>query len=150
MQTIFTHHGYGYSKRLCENVSVWFLNKYLSQYNLHVDILHRGLKREHADGYCDMIKRPNKFQIELDTYMDKELYIKTLLHEFTHLRQWREGRLFLQYGFMCYSKNKDEVVMVSDYDYFEQPHEIEAREQEELLYHEYMLSSLVSVSEVAQ
>ena len=45
MQTFFSHSGYGYSKRLCENVSLWFLKKYQLE-NALIDIIHRGLKRE--------------------------------------------------------------------------------------------------------
>jgi hypothetical protein len=65
--------------------------------------------------------------------MDKELYIKTLLHELTHLRQWVVGSLRVRYGKLCYSKEP-----VQKYEYWYQPHEIEAREQEETLYLEYL------------
>ncbi len=128
--------GYGYSKRLCEDVSVWFLNKFFPRYKITVEILHRGLKREGVNGYCDMVGdqyRPREFLIELDTYMDEELYIQTLLHELVHLRQWVMGSLRLRYGKLCYSKEP-----VEKYEYWFQPHEIEAREQEETLYLEYL------------
>ena len=146
MQTFFSHSGYGYSKRLCENVSLWFLKKYQLE-NALIDIIHRGLKREDAYGFCDCIK-PNDLYlitIELDTHMTKELYTKTLLHEWTHARQWVEGSLSVEDEKLCYCKEP-----VENYDYKHQPHEIEAREQEELLYHEYMLNSIGTVSEVAQ
>jgi hypothetical protein len=65
--------------------------------------------------------------------MDEELYIKTLLHELVHLRQWVVGSLRVRYGKLCYSKEP-----VEKYDYWHQPHEIEAREQEETLYLEYL------------
>ena len=146
MQTFISHSGYGYSKRLCERVSLWFLKKYELE-NALIDIIHRGLKREDAYGFCDCIK-PNDLHlitIELDTHMTKELYTKTLLHEMTHARQWVEGSLSVEDEKLCYCKEP-----VENYDYKHQPHEIEAREQEELLYHEYMLSSIGTVSEVAQ
>jgi hypothetical protein len=66
--------------------------------------------------------------------MDEELYIKTLLHELTHLRQWVVGSLRMRRGKMCYGKE-----CVEDYEYWYQPHEVEAREQEETLYLEYLL-----------
>lgn len=128
--------GYGYSKRLCEDVSIWFLDKFFPRHKIVVEILHRGLKREGVNGYCDMVGcgyRPREFLIELDTYMDKELYVKTLLHELVHLRQWVVGSLRLRYGKLCYSKEP-----VEKYEYWYQPHEIEAREQEETLYLEYL------------
>jgi hypothetical protein len=78
--------------------------------------------------------RPREFLIELNTYMCEELYIKTLLHELVHLRQWVVGSLRIRYGKLCYSKEP-----VERYDYWHQPHEIEAREQEETLYLEYLI-----------
>lgn len=128
--------GYGYRKRLCKDVSTWFLNKFLPRHKIQLEILHRGLKREAVYGYCDYVGesyRPREFLIELDTYMDEELYIKTLLHELTHLRQWVVGSLRVRYGKMCYGK-----IPVEFYDYWNQPHEIDAREQEETLYLEYL------------
>ena len=94
----FVHSGYGYSKRLCEDVTSWFLNKYFPRHKIVIDIVHHGLKRENANGYCDIVNKsycPREFMIELDTYMNKELYIKTLLHELTHMKQWIDGKLTL-------------------------------------------------------
>ena len=132
-----THSGYGYSKRLCEEVTAWFLNKFFPRHQINVEIVHRGLKNEGVYGYCDILDfdyRPRDFIIELQTHMDKELYIKTLLHELVHLRQWVVGSLRIRYGKLCYSKEP-----VEKYDYEYQPHEIEAREQEEILYLEYLI-----------
>lgn len=133
----FTHSGYGYSKRLCEDVTTWFLNKFFPKHKIGIDIIHRGLKREDVNGYCDFTDesyRPREFLIELDTYMGEDLYIKTLLHELTHMKQWVDGTLRLRYGKLCYSKEP-----VESYDYWYQPHEIEAREQEEILYQQYLV-----------
>ena len=71
--------------------------------------------------------RPRDFLIELDTYMTKELYIQTLLHELTHLAQWIRGSLRHRYGKLCYCKTP-----VENWDYWHQPHEVEAREEERL------------------
>jgi hypothetical protein len=87
--------GYGYSKRLCEDVVCWFVSKYLPRHKLEIEVLHRGMKRESAYGYCDVAGRhynPREFLIELDTHMDKETYTKTLLHELYHVTKvnvWR-------------------------------------------------------------
>lgn len=129
--------GYGYSKLLCEDVASWFLNKFLPRHKIHVNILHRGLKREHVYGYCDFVdenyKRPREFLIELQSNMDRELYIKTLLHELVHLQQWVMGTLQVRYGKMCYCKEP-----VDNYDYWHQPHEKEARDLEKTLYLKYL------------
>lgn len=134
--SIIYHSGYGYSKRLCESVSIWFLDKFLPRHKIDVEILHRGLKREGVYGYCDVAgetKRPREFLIELTTYMDDELYTKTLLHELVHLRQWVTGSLRSKHGKRYYQK-----INVEELDYDHQPHEIEAREQEIILYFKYL------------
>ena len=141
--------GYGYSKVLCEDVTSWFLNNFFPRHKICVEIVHRGLKREQVVGYCDVVGRsyrPRHFLIELQTHMDKELYVKTLLHELTHLRQWVEGSLRFSDGKMCYSQEP-----VENYDYENQPHEIEAREEEERLYDWWMTDTFgVTNGEVAQ
>ena len=133
----FSHHGYGYSKELCEDVTSWFLSTFFPRHKIDLVIIHRGLRREKVWGYCDVVderKLPRQFIIELCTYMDEELYIKTLLHELTHLAQWVRGSLRVRYGKMCYSKEP-----VEKWDYWHQPHEIEAREEEERLYEWYLI-----------
>jgi hypothetical protein len=149
MQSVLYYSGYGYSKRLCTNVTTWFLNRFLPRHKIELEILHRGLKREGVYGYCDIAGetyRPREFLIELDTYMNEELYTKTLLHELVHLRQWVLGSLRMKRGKMCYGKE-----CVEDVDYWEKGHEVEAREQEETLYLEYLSGrNPVPVSQVAQ
>ena len=124
--------GYGYPKVTCEDVTSWFLNEFFPRHKITLEIVHRGLKREQVLGYCDVVGecyRPRHFLIELDTHMDRDTYIKTLLHELTHLAQWIRGSLRHRYGKLCYSK-----VPVENWEYWYQPHEIEAREEEERLY----------------
>jgi hypothetical protein len=128
--------GYGYPKSTCEDVTSWFLNNFFPRHKITVEIVHRGLKRENVQGYCDVVgdtRRPRHFLIELDTHMDRDLYIKTLLHELTHLAQWVRGSLRHRYGKLCYSK-----VPVENWEYWYQPHEIEAREEEERLFEMYL------------
>ena len=147
--SVITHSGYGYSKILCESVASWFINEFFPRHKLTVDIVHRGLKREEVHGYCDVVgdtQRPRHFLIELDTHMDKELYVKTLFHELTHMKQWVDGLLRSRYGKLCYSKEP-----VDNYEYWYQPHEVEARYMEEELYHDYLIDrGLVTVDEVIQ
>jgi len=68
--------------------------------------------------------------------MPKELYIKTLFHELTHLAQWIRGELRFRHGKLCYSTKP-----VENWDYEDQPHEIEARQEEERLFEWYMLDT---------
>ena len=128
--------GYGYSKRLCEDVVSWFVSKYLPRHKLEIEILHRGMKRESAYGYCDVAGRhynPREFLIELDTHMDKETYTKTLIHELYHVLQFCKGELKLKS-----SKRYYKGECMEDLEYYEQPHEIAARWNERILYQKYL------------
>jgi hypothetical protein len=136
MQSFIEISGYGYRKRVCTDVTTWFLNQFLPRHRLDVRIVHRGLKREGVYGWCDFeddYKRPRSFLIELHTFMEEEQYIQTLLHELVHLRQWVTGSLRAKRGKRYYGS-----VNVEELDYDDQPHEIEAREQEVILYQEYL------------
>lgn len=135
MLTLYTE-GYGFSKRLCEDVVCWFVSKHLPRHKLEIEVLHRGMKREHAYGYCDVAGRhynPREFLIELDTHMDKETYITVLLHELYHILQFVSGELKLKS-----SKRYYKGECMEDLEYYEQPHEIAARWNERVLYGEYM------------
>ena len=135
-KSFISHSGYGYSKLLCEDITSWFISTFYPRHIIDLSVVHRGLKREKAYGYCDMTgrdSRPRDFVIELDTHMDKELYTKTLLHELFHLMQWINGSLRYKRGKMSFL---DEPV--EKYQYEDQPHEIAAREAEEFLYERYV------------
>ena len=135
MLTLYTE-GYGYSKRLCENVVSWFVFKYLPRHKLEIEVLHRGMKREGAYGFCDVAGRhhkPREFLIELDTHLDKETYITVLIHELYHILQFVSGELKLKA-----SKRYYKGECMEDLEYYEQPHEISARWNERILYQEYL------------
>ena len=137
MLTLYTE-GYGFSKRLCEDVVCWFVSKHLPRHKLEIEVLHRGMKREGAYGYCDVAGRhynPREFMIELDTHLDKETYITVLLHELYHILQFVSGELKLKS-----SKRYYKGECMEDLEYYEQPHEISARWNEKVLYGEYMKS----------
>jgi hypothetical protein len=135
MLTLYTE-GYGFSKRLCEDVVCWFVSKHLPRHKLEIEVLHRGLKREQALGYCDVAGetyKPRCFLIELDTHMDKETYTKTLIHELYHVLQFCKGELKLKS-----SKRYYKGECMEDLEYYEQSHEISARWNERILYQQYL------------
>ena len=128
--------GYGYSKRLCEDVVCWFVSKYFPRHKLEIEVLHRGLKREGVWGFCDVAGetyKPRSFLIEMDTHMDKKTYATVLIHECIHLKQWVKGELKLKA-----SKRYFKGECVEDLEYLEQPHEIQAHYYERILYQEYL------------
>ena len=123
------------SRRRCEAIVEWFKEKYLPNHHISIDIVHRGLKREHVVGLCtvqDCDHRPREFLIELETTLDEQNYTSTLLHELWHVYQHVIGTLRDKRG-VRYWKNVD----ANDLDYADQPWEIEAREMEMKLYSSY-------------
>lgn len=135
----FETSGYGYSQKQCEDVVCWFIGKYLSRYKIDLTIHHRGLKRELVHGWAnieDSDYRPRCFLIEIQSNLDKPMYITTLLHELWHVYQWVKGDLRERS-----TKRMWKGVDYSEADYEDQPWEIEAHEKESVLYSEYMLDS---------
>ena len=128
------HFGYGYSKKRCKSITTWFINKYLPRHKLTIDIVHRSLLKDDCYGFLDATSysRPRDFTISLHSKMKDIDYVKTLLHELVHLKQWVEGTLTLKSGRTYYKG-----VNVSDIKYYEQPHEIEAFKLQEELYIQY-------------
>ena len=89
------------SKRRCRGIIEWFKAKYLPNHHLDITVAHRGLKREYALGFCtvmDCDHRPREFLIELETTLDNEKYIITLLHELWHVYQHVTGSLRTKRG----------------------------------------------------
>ena len=128
--------GYGYSKRLCEDVVTWFISKYLPRHKLEIEVLHRGLKREGAWGFCDVAGetyKPRSFLIEMDTHLDKKTYVTVLIHEMYHVLQFVKGELKLKA-----SKRYYKGECMEDLEYWEQSHEIAARWNERILYQQYL------------
>lgn len=128
--------GYNYSKKLCESVVSWFIQKYLPRHKLEIEVSHRGMMREGFYGLCtvqDCDYRPRSFLIELHNKMNREFYIQTLLHELVHVRQHVRGEL-KDRG----SKRLWKGVDHSATDYDDQPWEVEAYDLEVKLCKEYL------------
>jgi len=138
MSSIFTY-GYGYSKRLCEDITSWFLNTHFPRHHITINVNHRGMVRDNVNGWCDIsrynMNRPRKFLIEIQSNLSREEYIQTLIHELIHVKQWVEGSLTVKHGKMCWHKE-----LASNWDYENQPHEIEAYTKEKELYKLYCAS----------
>ena len=128
--------GYNYSHKRCQDIVVWFVEKYLPRHKIEIAVHHRGLLREGVLGWCSVIdsnSRPRNFEIEVHNRMDIDEYISTLLHELWHVYQHVRGDL----------KDKREKrywkgIDYSHTDYSDQPWELEAIEMEEKLFHHYM------------
>ena len=138
-----THSGYDYSEKRCVDVAEWFVDEYLSRYNIDINIHHcRLVNREGVYGWCwatDCDYRPREFDIEIHNQMPLHLYTQTLLHELWHVYQHVKGHLKDKYG-----KRHWKGVDHSQTGYEDQPWEIEAHSMEEKLYREYISNSSYS------
>ena len=123
-------------KRRCKKVVEWFKAKYMPNHHLDITVAHRGLKREHAQGFCtvmDCDHRPREFLIEMETTLKEQDYIIVLLHEMWHVYQHVNGSLRDKRG-VRHWKNVDSNTLA----YKDQPWEHEAVNMEMKLYNCYM------------
>ena len=93
--------GYGYSRILSQDIATWFVNKFLSDYDFYVRIVHKGLKRQNSFGFCDCLCEENStkvFIVDIQSKLPHTLYAKTLLHEFVHVHQFLKGELETRSG----------------------------------------------------
>ena len=130
-----TYSGYNYSKKRCERIVNWFVDKHLSNYKLIINVDHKGLLREGVFGWvwaADCDHRPRDFEIEIHNRLDPKLYTETLLHELWHLYQHVKGDLKDKH-----QKRLWKGIDHSETDYEDQPWEKEAHGIEEKLYREY-------------
>lgn len=128
---IFTS-GYKYSKKRCEKIVLWYYQKYLMSYDLEIEISHKNLNKENSNGFCEQIS-DCVFLIEIHNDLSEEEYIKTLLHEMTHVFQHARGDLVIEENTLTY-----QGVSCQDLSYENLPHEIEAHSLETKLYTEYL------------
>ena len=130
-----TYSGYNYSKKRCERIVNWFVDKHLSNYKLIINVDHKGILHEGVFGWmwaADCDYRPRDFEVELHYRMTPELYTKTLLHELWHVYQQVTGQIKDKF-----KKRLRKGVDHSKTAYEDQPWEVEANRMEELLYEEY-------------
>lgn len=128
--------GYNYSKRRCQNIVDWFIQKHLPKHKLEIVVNHRGMLRDGVYGWVgvtDCNWRPRAFEIEMHNHMDPEHYTRTLLHELWHVYQHVMGALKDKHG-KRYWRGIDH----SQTDYEDQPWEQQAFQMEEVLFEEYL------------
>ena len=130
-----THSGYNYSKRRCNSIVSWFVNKYLPNHKVSINVDHKGLLRESVFGWAWVVPpdhRPREFEIEIHNRMTPENYTKTLLHELWHVHQHVKGLLKDKHN-----KRLWKGIDHSETDYKNQPWEKQASTMEEYLYTQY-------------
>jgi len=134
-----TYSGYNYSKRRCESIVNWFVDTYLPNHKLFLNIDHKGLLRESVFGWAWVVPpdhRPREFEVEIHNRLSVEDYTETLLHELWHVYQHVKGHLKDKYG-----KRLWKGVDHSEVDYTDQPWEQQAHKMEEVLFKNYNKSA---------
>ena len=103
--------------------------------SLYIEFIKDSVNRAPEGGIVIKICPPSAL-IKSTIFNEPSPTLKTLLHELTHLAQWIRGSLRFRYGKLCYSKQP-----VENWEYWYQPHEIEAREEEERLFEMYLMDT---------
>ena len=130
-----THSGYNYSKKRCTSIVNWFMDKYLPNHKIFVNVDHKGILREGVFGWAWVVPpdhRPREFEVEIHNRLTPQDYTSTLLHELWHVYQHVTGQLKDKYN-KRYWKGIDH----SETDYEDQPWEKEAHKMEKVLVKEY-------------
>jgi|LauGreDrversion4_2_1035121.scaffolds.fasta_scaffold00822_16 hypothetical protein len=124
---------------LCITIVDWFYKKYLIDYELEVIVEHKNLKKDCVYGYCDISPyeedtwKPRSFLIEMEKTLTLDTYIQVLLHELYHVLQFCTGDLLIK-DTMRHWKGTS----IEGLEYEKQPHEIDAKENEQALYDSFM------------
>ena len=114
----------------------WFVDKYLPNHKVSINVDHKGLLRESVFGWAWVVPpdhRPREFEIEIHNRMSPSQYTETLLHELWHVYQHVIGTLRDKRGVRHWKS-----VTASHLEYEDQPWEHEAQRMEQILFNEYM------------
>jgi hypothetical protein len=129
-------------KELARELVTFVKDKYLSNYTtLDIELtIKKNLSEETgAEGFCFAVEsaRPRTFEIEIDKDLSITKFIKTVIHELVHVRQYAKGEL------IDYSRGRAKVSWKGkDYtktSYSRQPWERQAYRLQESLYNEFMI-----------
>ena len=134
-----TTSGYKYSHNRCCDIVDWFVDTYLPDHKIFVNVDHKGLLREGVFGWAWVVPpdhRPREFEVEIHNRLTPQDYTSTLLHELWHVYQHVTGQLKDKYN-KRYWKGIDH----SETDYKDQPWEVEAHKMEKILLKQYLTTT---------
>lgn len=128
-------------RELAKTVAEFVYNKYLSRFKtimIDFKIVKNLAEKDGADGLCFATdySKPRLFEIEIDSNLPLTCFIKTVIHEMIHVKQYVRGELVdRQRGRAKVTwKGKDHTKT----SYSKQPWEREAYRLQESLYTEFM------------
>jgi len=128
-------------KKLAFDAIDFCYNKFLSKKRKTVTIKIQGvpelLRLEAMYGDCDYEYPddgglPTEFLIRLDNTLPTALFLRTLMHELVHVKQWCKGemRQMLNEKTMTFKWHSEKINLAST-NYYDYPWEIEAHGREE-------------------
>lgn len=117
-----------------KNFALNFYN--LSRY-LDIQVVYKNLPKYHATVYQISDKYDNSFSYYVEINKNQNIYnmVISLFHEMTHIHQYESGKLINMYEKTIWNRK---IFKESDYTYEELPWEIEAFQQENVLYKKFV------------
>lgn len=130
-------------RTLVAEVTEFMRKKYFSRYktlDIHFTLSKTLSEEDGVDGICFTLEtvRPREFAIDIDSTLSVQNFIKTVIHELVHVKQYACGELVdrVRGRAKVTWKGADH----SKTTYSKQPWEREAYRLQELLYKEFMES----------
>lgn len=138
MSASYSFAGSNCRRKLTRTATDWFVSKYVGdRYKFAIDFVARGLSREGLFGSCSILDscyRPREFIVEIHNRLDEDAYLKVLFHELIHVKQ-----RILREHVTKYNKNYwYSRIVPEDTLYEDEPWEIEAHNNEERIYREFI------------
>ena len=141
MSTIRTRNLSPVKRKLAKAFCQFALAKFMPRVHHEIVVTIKGSNLlEKSAMYADVIYEDNEpyreFTLRIDNEQSNEMFIRTLAHEVTHIKQWvkREMRLNERTGLVRFGKKH----YSRDMDYNEMPWEVEAHGREYGLYNQFV------------
>lgn len=113
----------------------------LNKVHISIKVDHDLAQKESAWGLCwwtDQINSPRRFTIVVSDKLSRKNFIKTLLHELVHVKQYLLGELKDNYNGNVKWKKKYYEDTATYYAYINMPWEKQAYQVSEILYKKYV------------
>mgnify|MGYP007047385805 CR=1 FL=1 len=129
-------------KRIAFDAIDFCVDKFLSRQKREITIKVQGvenlLQKENIYADCDYEENENdgtpvEFLIRIDNTLDLETFLRSMMHELVHMKQWCKGemkQLIRGCKTMTY-KWHSQKIKLNSVDYYDYPWEIEAHGREE-------------------
>lgn len=134
-------------KQLAEQAADYTIKRIMPRLANRLDITIQIAKRLDVLGYCDWVgdnpHKPREFLIQVRNGQNNEDFVKTIIHEMVHVKQYARGELTELGGHMKWKKGGQPAAYYDDMSVMrakldEMPWEKEAYLLEERLYQDYL------------